>query len=99
TLVSAPSHGSTFTLYLPQVFSSARLTPTESLTDVTTIHDEPSGDTVVPGTNRLRQLLDMAEDDRALIQPGDPVVLIVEDDRDFAHVLLHTVRERGFKGL
>jgi CheY-like chemotaxis protein len=38
-------------------------------------------------------------DDRDNIQPGDQVILIVENDIGFARFLLDTARERGFKGL
>jgi CheY-like chemotaxis protein len=38
-------------------------------------------------------------DDRETIVPGDPTVLIVEDDPHYARVLLGTVREKGFKGI
>ncbi|MGH8806805.1 MAG: response regulator, partial [Noviherbaspirillum sp.] len=38
-------------------------------------------------------------DDRALISPGDPSVLIVEDDARFAGVLLDYAREKNFKGI
>ncbi|TFW05571.1 response regulator [Oxalobacteraceae bacterium OM1] len=40
-----------------------------------------------------------AHDDRALIAPGDPSVLIVEDDPRFASVLLDHAREKNFKGI
>jgi len=40
-----------------------------------------------------------AEDDRESIQPGDRVLLIVENDLAFARVLLDCAREKGFKGL
>jgi CheY-like chemotaxis protein/signal transduction histidine kinase len=39
------------------------------------------------------------EDDRATIEPGDRVLLIVEDDENFARVLLEMARGRGFKGI
>jgi CheY-like chemotaxis protein/signal transduction histidine kinase/HAMP domain-containing protein len=39
------------------------------------------------------------EDDRAVIQPGDRVLLIIEDDRNFARILLDIARQRHFKGL
>ncbi|HWE42806.1 MAG TPA: response regulator, partial [Gemmatimonadaceae bacterium] len=39
------------------------------------------------------------EDDRATIQPGDRVILIVEDDENFARVLLEMARGRDFKGI
>jgi HAMP domain-containing protein/signal transduction histidine kinase/CheY-like chemotaxis protein len=44
-------------------------------------------------------LVNVAGDDRDAIQPGDRVLLIVENDMSFARFLLDTARERGFKGL
>jgi len=38
-------------------------------------------------------------DDRGLIVPGDPSVLIVEDDERFAKTLLDFAREKNFKGV
>ncbi|HYD78363.1 MAG TPA: HAMP domain-containing protein [Paucimonas sp.] len=40
-----------------------------------------------------------AFDDRALVAPGDPAVLIVEDDPRFAKILLDYAREKNFKGI
>jgi HAMP domain-containing protein/CheY-like chemotaxis protein/signal transduction histidine kinase len=39
------------------------------------------------------------EDDRDDLQPGDRVVLIIEDDASFAHILLDLARDKGFKGI
>jgi CheY-like chemotaxis protein/HAMP domain-containing protein len=39
------------------------------------------------------------EDDRHTIDAGDRVVLIVEDDVEFARIELELARQRGFKGL
>ncbi|HEY9761084.1 MAG TPA: response regulator, partial [Trichocoleus sp.] len=39
------------------------------------------------------------EDDRDTLQPGDYALLIVEDDLNFARVLLDMARENGFKGI
>jgi CheY-like chemotaxis protein len=44
-------------------------------------------------------LINEVGDDRDHIQPGDHVLLIVENDLSFARLLLDTAREKGFKGL
>jgi CheY-like chemotaxis protein len=64
----------------------------------------------VPGTERLEFILPSAssppaavvhdieiDDDRHLIRPGDPVLLIVEDDVTFARILVDLAHERGIK--
>jgi len=38
-------------------------------------------------------------DDRETIQPGDRVLLVVENDETFAHILLDLAREKNFKAL
>ncbi|WP_013323059.1 HAMP domain-containing protein [Gloeothece verrucosa] len=38
-------------------------------------------------------------DDRSNIAPGDRTIVILEDDINFARLLLEVVREQGFKGL
>ncbi len=91
-LVSTPGKGSTFTLYLPQsgtegatenVYKEHPLTPERS--------DPPSPpDFSLPTT---------ITDDRNEIQPGDLVLLIVEDDISFARILLDMARQQGFKAL
>jgi signal transduction histidine kinase/DNA-binding response OmpR family regulator/HAMP domain-containing protein len=44
-------------------------------------------------------LVNEVGDDRANLQPGDRIILIVENDLGFARFLLDTAREKGFKGL
>jgi signal transduction histidine kinase/DNA-binding response OmpR family regulator/HAMP domain-containing protein len=44
-------------------------------------------------------LMNEVGDDREDIQPGDKVLLIVENDLAFARFLLDTSRERGYKGI
>ncbi|MEM7534257.1 MAG: response regulator, partial [Chloroflexota bacterium] len=42
---------------------------------------------------------EQVDDDRFIIQASDPVALIIEDDANFARVLLSLAHERGFKGI
>jgi CheY-like chemotaxis protein/signal transduction histidine kinase/HAMP domain-containing protein len=42
---------------------------------------------------------DATFDDRALVAPGDPAILIVEDDPRCAQTLLDFAREKNFKGI
>jgi len=44
-------------------------------------------------------MVDEAGDDRATIGPGDPVLLVVENDIKFAHMVLEAAHEHGFKVL
>jgi len=39
------------------------------------------------------------DDDRDTVEPGDRVVLIIENDKTFAKILLDMAREKDFKGL
>jgi CheY-like chemotaxis protein len=39
------------------------------------------------------------EDDRDIIEEGDPILLIVEDDVHYARILLGLARDKGFKGI
>ncbi len=45
------------------------------------------------------RLINEVGDDRDTVQPGDLLVLIVENDLSFARLLLEVARERGFKAL
>ncbi|RJQ50512.1 MAG: response regulator, partial [Desulfobacteraceae bacterium] len=108
-LTSAPGRGSTFTLYLPEVYVSGvtRLpAPVASAASGSTpaveteAMDSPVHMTAAAQANDTETfLVNEVGDDRENIQPGDRVLLIIENDVGFARFLLDTARERGFKGL
>jgi CheY-like chemotaxis protein len=78
---------------LPQPLSPAAQQPVQ---DVETVdheaHEPAEGADVLAADN-------VANDDRDIIQQGDLVLLIVENDLAFARFLLDAARAKGFKGL
>ncbi|TLY76684.1 MAG: response regulator [Gammaproteobacteria bacterium] len=114
-LVSAPGKGSIFTLYLPRTYIGSRSTRQRTAAEIAVHRQPPAEvneivlETVTPlavGEAVNEELVEEealvpneAQDDRESIQPGDRIVLIVENDLAFARLLLESARERGFKGL
>jgi HAMP domain-containing protein/CheY-like chemotaxis protein/signal transduction histidine kinase len=95
-LRSAPGQGSTFTLYLPLTYVG----PTASKLTL------PDGKAFSPALPRQLSNIVVSEhpvepiaDDRNNLQPDDAVLLIVEDDPHYAHVLRDLSRDKGFKVL
>ncbi len=94
-LRSAPGQGSTFTLFLPQIYKGPSTTAGSSNAAQATERNPnpiPASVTSVSAPERI-------EDDRANLQPEDIVLLIVEDDPHYARVLRDLSRDRGFKVL
>jgi signal transduction histidine kinase/DNA-binding response OmpR family regulator/HAMP domain-containing protein len=104
-LESTPGEGSTFTFYLPQIYVPVTLAlPDESLEDETVETNGHGPRTLISlatETNEAQpaRVHVVVSDDRSDIQPGDRVVLIVEDDATFARILRDIAREQGFKSL
>ncbi|HYE31321.1 MAG TPA: HAMP domain-containing protein, partial [Methylomirabilota bacterium] len=96
-LVSAPGQGSTFTLYLPQSFTPNKprtVTPNISYTPEMKRELAAAVEQSVQAANEME-----VADDRDSIAPGDRVMMIVEDDLNFANYLLDRARDHGFKGI
>jgi HAMP domain-containing protein/signal transduction histidine kinase/CheY-like chemotaxis protein len=107
-LQSAPGTGSTFTLYLPQTYvpvvSSVRAeVPRPALLPVDGAIQsvDEKLDIILPAPSMEPAAAGDIEvdDDRNLIQPGDSVMLIVEDDATFARILIDLAHDRGMRAL
>jgi signal transduction histidine kinase/DNA-binding response OmpR family regulator/HAMP domain-containing protein len=108
---STPGKGSTFTLYLPFADEPAGVEArTEARTEARIPNSAPerklgpapakrSSASPWQKAGRTARAQPQVSDDRENIQPGDRVVLIVEDDAKFAATLLDVARESGFKGV
>jgi len=105
-LDSTPGEGSTFTLFLPVHYAMPDRRPKKTSEVPSLGYSEPEaamaggaegfiGATVEPSSFVEVE----ANDDRASLQEGDRVLLIVDDDANFARIILDLARAAGFKGL
>jgi CheY-like chemotaxis protein len=103
-LESAPGLGSTFTLYLPLLYPIApAAAPSVEVASPTDADGAETAAKAVPAPTSRDKLAPVVEraisDDRGKIEQGDRILLIAEDDPNFAQILLDLARDRGFKGL
>jgi CheY-like chemotaxis protein len=95
-LRSAPGVGSTFTLFLPIKYvgpSSAYRSPRPGVA-AAAMHAASIHLSGVP-----ERPVEQIPDDRLAIEPGDSILLIVEDDPHYARVMVDLAREKGFRAL
>jgi HAMP domain-containing protein/CheY-like chemotaxis protein len=94
-LRSTPGSGSTFVLYLPLKYVGPAGTATPAAVASRTAQTVPSFPvTAIPETP-----IEVIPDDRHDIQPGDTILLVVEDDPHYARILADLARDKGFKVL
>jgi CheY-like chemotaxis protein len=91
-LQSTPGKGSIFTLYLPLKYSGPTIAPRIG---------PPAQYGAAPAMPTVTQerVTEQLPDDRLSLEPGDTILLIVEDDPHYARVLVDLARDKGFKVL
>ncbi|WP_298110893.1 HAMP domain-containing protein [Bradyrhizobium sp.] len=94
-LQSTPGKGSVFTLYLPLKYSGPTVAPRGN------VPAQPSQPGLAPAMHASTQerVIEQLPDDRLNLEPGDTILLIVEDDTHYARVLVDLARDKGFKVL
>ncbi|MBD2101479.1 HAMP domain-containing protein [Leptolyngbya sp. FACHB-261] len=101
---SVIGRGSTFTLYLPQTYDGPEPDLREEEFSQTPELPQASSNGGSNGSlSLLSELLPpvalTVSDDRHQLLAGDRVLLIIENDVNFARILLNMAHEKGFKGL
>jgi HAMP domain-containing protein/CheY-like chemotaxis protein/signal transduction histidine kinase len=89
-LRSRPEVGSTFTLFLPLRYVGA------------SSNSSAASDTTAPPPVRLlptqpERSLEPVADDRHDLAPGEPLLLVVEDDARYMRIMIDLAHEKGFK--
>lgn len=99
-LHSKENEGSTFTLCIPVYGSAGRVAEIDKAPPLEILASEEDENTEKPKNKYLSTVIpDEIEDDRNDIIEGDKVILIVEDDINFAKSLLNFTRKKGYKGV
>ncbi len=106
-LQSTVGRGSMFTLYLPQAYTSS--VPKSESSDmpaaIKAAEVQQTGEmdlilSPTAGGVPAELVEEMAvDDDRNLVEPGDRVLLIVEDDATFARIMVDVARSRGMRAV
>ncbi|MGH6742613.1 MAG: response regulator, partial [Bradyrhizobium sp.] len=96
-LRSTPGQGSIFTLYLPVKYVGPSSGIKRPATD-----PARSGAAHAPAMLQgvaTDRVVEHVADDRLEIEPGDSILLVVEDDPHYARVIMDLARDKGFKVL
>jgi HAMP domain-containing protein/CheY-like chemotaxis protein/signal transduction histidine kinase len=94
-LRSIPGRGSTFTLYLPVKYAG----PTNALRAIPDMAQRTAQAPAILPPIAPERAIEHIPDDRLEIEPGDNILLVVEDDPHYARVIMDLARDKGFKVL
>ena len=93
-LRSAPGKGSTFTLYLPLKYAGPSVASRPQALAM-----PHTAAPALQSSGVQERVIEQLPDDRLDLEPGDTILLIVEDDPHYARVLIDLARDKGFKVL
>ncbi len=96
-LHSEEGKGTTFTFFIPSEFDGSSIVSMEGKLEVK--EKQKTFSVVQEKTESIAEIEINTNDDRNKIAESDRSVLIIEDDIEFAALLLDFVRERGYKGI
>jgi HAMP domain-containing protein/CheY-like chemotaxis protein/signal transduction histidine kinase len=91
-LRSVPGAGSIFTLYLPTKYSG----PVSGVRLAAADGAQQRTPDIIKAPERVAEPI---PDDRMSLQPGEPILLVIEDDPHYARLLADLARTKGFKVL
>ena len=95
-LRSAPGKGSTFVLYLPLKYAGPSVALRPQAQALAMPHTAAPS---LQSSGTQERVIEQLPDDRLDLEPGDTILLIVEDDPHYARVLIDLARDKGFKVL
>ena len=99
-LHSVPGVGSTFTLYLPQTYAAFAPHRSESRSHSPRAAAAVSEPVAIPTRIKPSLLARVdQEDDRDKINPGDRVVLVIEDDITYSRIVLDAAHSWSYKAV
>ena len=98
-LRSAPGVGSTFILYLPLKYKGPAAAQPRTVTADAAALAAAAPSAVMLNNARLDAAVDQVADDRDNLEPGEPVLLIVEDDPHYARIMADLAHDKGLKVL
>jgi len=97
-MASSVGKGSTFILYLPSAYVSTLSAPERDRHDIMPVAARLAVDRALAAAD-LPVDDNPLSDDRSLIQPGDRVLLVIENDLPFARILMSLGRAQNFRTL